>query len=122
MEMLFKAKFTYENVPEFIQPLIADLFMKTRNMAVKVFNEHIDEVNAEWNLTGEKASFGKFIEDINPKYEKLLIDRIQPYIDERINKRNKVVEVYIGEYGDLYGRVKAFKGSKITLSLFPVEN
>jgi hypothetical protein len=49
---------------------MSDWFIKNRHSVVKVFNNHIEEVNKKWELTGEPYSFGDYLEDINPEYVK----------------------------------------------------
>lgn len=118
--VLFKARFDCERIPKFMQPYVTKRFMELRSKACDVFNEHISEVNEEWDKTGKKASFGPYIEDINPEYGQFIFDRIQPQLNYHVNGKSGAVGIFIGKDGNLYGTVKWIKGSKITLWMLPV--
>lgn len=117
-EVLFKARFYCEHIPNFMQRYATKRFMKLRSAAANIFNNFIDEVNSEWDKTGEEAGLGS---GFNPKYAKLIKDRIQPIIDKDINSRSGAVCIFIGDDCDLHGRIKFIKDSKISLGLIPIE-
>ena len=73
--------FNYEHIPRFMTNRMSDWFIKNRHSVVKVFNNHIEEVNKKWELTGEPYSFGDYLEDINPEYVKEIQKTIQPFIN-----------------------------------------
>lgn len=118
--MLFKVRFDCERIPKFMRRWATKRFMELRSKACDVFNEHISEVNEEWNRTGKKASFGPHIEDINPEYGLFVFDRIQPKLDYYVNRKSGPIGIFVGKDVDLYGTVKWIKGSKITLWILPV--
>ena len=90
-------------------------FMKNRHVVVEIFNKYIDKVNKEWDLTGEPAALGEYIEDINPKYVKFVQNRIQPFID--VANKHFICKYKIDEYGDLVGYLPFIKNSKLIISL-----
>lgn len=116
--MRFKARFYFENIPYTMRNVAKREFIRVRDEAATIFNDCIDEVNSEYDLTGKKAYLGEDpTGDFNPEYVQFIINRIQPKIDALVNSKEAFCEVYIGENGDLYGRVKKIEGSKITLRL-----
>ena len=40
--------FNYEHIPRFMTNRMSDWFIKNRHSVVKVFNNHIEEVNKKW--------------------------------------------------------------------------
>lgn len=120
-DMYCEVIYHYENVPNFIQTLAKEEFMRHRSEVVAVFNEHIDKVNAEWELTGEPCSFGKFVEDINPKYADFIQQQIQPYIDV-LNKKFPLCKYRIDERAVLVGYLPFVKNSKLWITLEMIES
>lgn len=117
---LYRAKFSYDRVPVLIQRYAAYRFMKLRRLAVEPYNALISKVNGEWDKTGKPYAFGDYVEDINPEYVCFVQDHIQHVIDKDVNRESGLVKVFIDQYGDLCGRIDCIKGSKITLSLEPI--
>ena len=44
------------------------IFMENYNPFTEVFNKEISKINEAWDETGKDASFGEYVEDINPEY------------------------------------------------------
>lgn len=121
-EMYCKVYFHYENVPMFMRGIMEKEYIKYRSEVVEIFNKHIDAVNNEWDLIGEPASFGKYAEDINPKYANLIKKRIQPEID-MLNKRIPTFCKYrLDDYGDITGYLPFIKKSKLWFNLEMIES
>lgn len=115
-EQLFKVYYHYENIPAILRGSMSTWFIYHRNEAVKIFNENIDGVNAEWKLSGEPYAYGEFLEDVNPAYIKLIQDKIQPLIDESVNQKHEIFKFKIDEYGDIIGCVPFIEDSKLYIS------
>ena len=49
-EQLFKVYYHYENIPTILRESMRVGFIYHRNEVVKIYNESIDGVNAEWKL------------------------------------------------------------------------
>ena len=120
-EQLFKVYYHYENIPKFLRKSMRNWFMNHRSEVVKIFNESIDGVNSEWNLSGEPYSYGEFLEDINPAYIKLIQNKIQPLVDGYINRKMTIFKFKIDEYGDIVGYIPFIKNSKMYVSFKQVE-
>ena len=120
-EQLFKVYYHYENIPEILRESMRVWFIYHRNEVVRIFNESIDGVNAEWKLSGEPYAYGEFLEDVNPNYIKLIQDKIQPLIDESVNQKNKIFKFKIDEYGDIISYIPYITNSKLYVSLKPIE-
>lgn len=114
-------EYHYENIPSFLHKTMREWFMKNRSDVVAIYNKYIDSVNKEWDLTGEPCSFGDYIEDINPKYVKLIQNRIQPQID-LINNRFMFFKYKIDEYGDIIAYIPFIKNSKLWITLKEIES
>ncbi len=111
----------FENIPSFMQNIMWNAYLKHREEAVNIYNELIDEVNKQWNLTGEPAAFGDYAEDVNPKYIKLLRDKIQPRINV-LNKHLLLCKYCIDDIGDIVGYIPWICNSKIYLTLEHVKD
>lgn len=120
-EQLFKVYYHYENIPEILRESMRVWFIYHRNEVVRIFNESIDGVNAEWKLSGEPYAYGEFLEDVNTNYIKLIQDKIQPLIDESVNQKNKIFKFKIDEYGDIISYIPYITDSKLYVSLKPIE-
>ena len=120
-QLLFTVCYHYENIPDLLKKTMSTWFMNHRTEVVKIFNENIDEVNSEWKLSGEPYSYGEFLEDVNPAYVKLIQDKIQPLIDDSINRKSPIFKFRIDEYGDIIGCIPFIEGSKLYVELKPVE-
>lgn len=96
-------------------------FMKHRGSVVDIYNNHIDAVNKEWDLTGKPAAFGDYLEDINPEYITLIKDKIQPYIDA-YNKRFRLFKYEIDEIGDIVAKISFIKNSRLWITLKEIES
>ena len=116
MTTYYRVIYNYENVPFFMREAMSKWFMSNRNHVVEVVNAQLTEINAEWNLTGEPAYLGDYIEDINPKYGALMQKRLKPYMDS-INKRFILFKYAIDDTGDLVGYCPLIKDSKIYIEL-----
>lgn len=114
----FKAEYHYENIPKCLQVFVSKKFMKHYNEVVDVFNNFIEEVNSEWEATGEVFAFGDYEEDINPNYIKAIKKHIQPNIDV-INKRFYICKYKLGKYSEIVGYVPFLKNSEIWITLKP---
>ena len=119
--LYYTVEYHYENVPSFLHKTMREWFMKNRSDVVAIYNKYIDSVNKEWDLTGEPSSFGDYIEDINPKYVKLIQNRIQPQID-LINNRFMFFKYKIDEYGDIIAYIPFIKNSKLWITLKEIES
>ena len=115
-EQLFKVYYHYEKIPFFLRKSMRNWFMNHRSEVVKIFNESIDDINSEWNLSGEPYSYGKFLEDINPAYIKLIQNKIQPLVDGYINRKMTIFKFKIDEYGDIVGYIPFINNSKMYVS------
>lgn len=111
--------FHYENVPDILKGLVKSVFMATREVAARIFNARIGSINDEWDKTGKPASFGKYIEDVNPEYVEFIRERCQPAFDEALGP-DPIVRIIFDEYGDLCGTLPRFEGSKIWITLQPI--
>lgn len=100
---------------------MGDWFMNHRSEVVKIYNENIDSVNSEWDLSGEPYSFGDFLEDVNPAYIKTIQNTIQPLIDDSVNQKSIFFKFKIDEYGDMVGCIPFISNSKLYISLEEVE-
>lgn len=120
-ESYYTVEYHYENIPSFLHKIMREWFMKNRNDVADIYNKHIDSVNKEWNLTGEPSSFGDYIEDINPKYVKLIQNRIQPRID-LMNNKFTLFKYKIDEYGDIIAYIPFIKNSKLWITLKEIES
>lgn len=120
-KLYVKVYFHFKNVPIYARKRAEKEFMKNRGEVVKIFNALITEVNNEWDQTGEPTMFGDYIEDINPKYAKLIQDRIQPYVD-MVNEFFPYCKYRIDEYGDIIGFIPKYKNSKISITLKVLES
>ncbi len=116
MKLRCEVKYIYENVPSILRNVMANDYMRDRDKIVEIFNEHIDEVNSEWNLTGKPAAFGEFIEDMNPEYTQFVNERIQPYID-RANENFKLCNFKLDDHCDIVGYIPAIEGSKLSIRI-----
>ena len=119
--MLFNVSYHFERVPTFMQNYVGNLFMASRHGAADVFNARIDAVNIEWDETGEPCGSGPYLEDINPESVQFIKVRIQPAIDELVNKKNKILNICVDECGDLIGRLKWDDRSKVSITLEEVK-
>lgn len=115
-EILCRVYFNYEHIPRFMTNRMGDWFIKNRHSVVKVFNNHIEEVNKKWELTGEPYSFGDYLEDINPEYIKEIQKTIQPFIND-INKKFIFFKFKIDQYGDIVGYIPFIKKSKLWMTI-----
>ena len=115
-EMLCKVYYNYEHIPRFMRNRMCDWFIKNRHSVVKVFNNHIQDINKKWELTGKPYAFGDFLEDINPEYVKEIQKTIQPFIDD-INKKFICFKFKIDRYGDIVGYIPFIKNSKLWIEL-----
>lgn len=120
-DTLYTVQYHYNNIPKILRIPMRKWFMKHHSEVVKIFNECIVGVNSVWDLTGEPASLGDFIEDINPKYVKLIQNTIQPAIDKSINRKAKIFKYSIDQYGDIIGKVSFLQKSKLFVSFKQVE-
>ena len=120
-EQLFKAYCHYENIPKFLRKSMRNWFINHRSEVVKIFNESIDGVNSEWELSGEPYSYGEFLEDVNPAYIKLIQNKIQPLIDDSINQKMTIFKFKIDEYGDIVGYMPLINNSKMYVFFKQVE-
>lgn len=120
-EQLFKVYYHYENIPKFLRKSMRTWFINHRSEVVEIFNENIDGVNSEWELSGEPFSYGEFLEDVNPAYIKLVQNTIQPLIDDSINRKTTIFKFKIDEYGDIVGYIPFINNSKLYVSFKPVE-
>lgn len=116
MELRCKVEYIYENVPPILRNIMAKAYMRDRDKIVAIFNEHIAEVNSEWDLIGKPSAFGEYIEDINPEYVRFVITRIQPYIDQA-NKNFKLCKFKLDKYCDIVGYIPEIEGSKLSIRL-----
>lgn len=117
----YRVNYHYEGVPKVLQELTANEFMKNRNMAVEIFNEHIDEVNRQWDTLEKQMSFGDYLDDINPEYTRFINESIQPYID-RLNKTLPSFCKYkLGEYANIEGYLPSVPGSRIWITVSEVK-
>ena len=120
-EQLFKVYYHYEKIPIFLRKSMRNWFMNHRSEVVKIFNENINGINSEWNLSGEPYSYGEFLEDINPAYIKLIQNKIQPLVDGYINRKMTIFKFKIDEYGDIVGYIPFINNSKMYVSFKKVE-
>ena len=120
-EQLFKVYYHYENIPKFLRKSMRTWFINHRSEVVEIFNENIDGVNSEWELSGEPFSYGEFLEDVNPAYIKLVQNTIQSLIDDSINRKTTIFKFKIDEYGDIVGYIPFINNSKLYVSFKPVE-
>lgn len=120
MDEFYKIVYHYEHVPFQVRKEMRTWYMENRSEAVNIFNALIDSVNDIWDTFGEPATFGDYIEDINPKYSDLIRHVIQPNLDV-LNQSFEKFEYLVGEYGDIIGRIKGKRKSKIYITLKEVE-
>lgn len=121
MEFYFKPCYHYKNIPYIMRKKMREWFMNNLNAVVDIFNESIDEVNNEWNLTGKPAAFGDCLEDINPEYTDFIKSRIQPKID--VYNRNFIMFRYeIDEYGDIVATIPFIRNSRLWTTLKEIES
>lgn len=106
----------YENVPKIFRHLMKTNFMKNRNLVVDIYNEFIDSINDAWDMINEDAFLGDHVEDINPRYGKLIQEFIQPHVDV-LNKNFIFCRYRIDEYGDITGYLPFIKKSKIWFTI-----
>lgn len=116
MEKYYRVIFNYKNVPKFIQKPMSKWFMDNRSEAIRVYNEHINDINEFWKSTGEPYSFGDFIEDINPRYVNCIRKKLAPHL-KIINKRFKVFKFRIDDIGDIVGYIPLIKKSNLFITL-----
>lgn len=119
-ELLFEVTYHFTNIPIFMQKIMQTEFMNHRNEVVDIFNDHIDEVNKEWCLTGKPAAFGDYEEDINPEYVEFIKKRIQPAIDVA-NRYFPICKYRIDSIGDIVGYLPMVKDSKIYFTMKKIE-
>lgn len=111
-KLLAEVHFHYENIPQFFENIIEKEFIKNRGEIVDIFNSQIDRVNDLFKKTGEPYAFGDYVEDINPRYVKLIKDTIQPKID-KANLKFLLCRYKIDDVGDIVGYVPFLPKSKI---------
>lgn len=115
----FKVYYHYENVPDWIKRLVMKKFMNRRNRAVRVLNESgiYQKINEKWDLEiSEKPMLGSYIEDINPRYAAFVNERVQPILDEKVNK-GKIFRIISGRYCDLEMTIIGIKNSRVWIDL-----
>lgn len=110
---LLKAELHFRRVPLLKRGLAKDLFLTYRNEAAKIYEKHILKVKSEWDKTGKPMDFGPYLEDVNPEYGAFVREKIQPIIDAEVNKPERLVRIYIDDYGVLMGQWKGNEKSKI---------
>ena len=115
---IMTVNFHLENMPEIsdtFRNIIISEFVSCREEFVKVFNVKIGEVNDIWDRTGKPATFGEYLEDINPEY----IELIRKYFTDDLNRINKkhFIKCYISKYGDVEGNLPPFGDSRIYATL-----
>lgn len=120
-EQLFKVYYHYENIPVILRESMRIWFIYHRNEVVEIFNKNIDGVNSEWKLSGEPYAYGEFLEDVNPAYIKLMQNKIQPLIDESVNRKHAIFKFKIDDYGDIVGYIPFITNSKLYISFKQVE-
>lgn len=125
MGTLYRVKLYCENIPQTIVSMINSeacetFYMALHNEAAKIFNKYIDEVNVEWEKTGRPFGYGCNLEAINPEYVKFVKDYIQPCLDADLNAKSGCLEMFIDDNGDICGRLRELKSSKIYVRLFPL--
>lgn len=112
-ETLYTVMYHFENVPEWMKPII-------ENEAARAVNGMYSEINSEWDKTGKPASFGDYFEDINPEYAAFINSRIQPILDKKVNK-NLIFRMVSGPYGDIEMTIRGLKKSRVWIDLKEVE-
>ena len=115
-DLYVKVHFHYERIPKIMQNHVGKAFMENRSEVVQIFNELIDAVNKEWDITGKPCAFGEYLQDINPEYANFIRKKIQPSIDS-INKRFILCRYKIDKYGALVGYVPFIRRSRIWIGL-----
>lgn len=116
--VVYKAYFHFENVPEWIQSTVRDMYWKARNICTPIFNDRIDEINRQFEQTGEPFAFGPYLEDMNPKYGKLMSETLEPEFDRVLTRNGSLIRIRL-EYGDMIGYIPALKESKIWVDFKP---
>nr|DAR15035.1 MAG TPA: hypothetical protein [Caudoviricetes sp.] len=120
MDKLYKVIFNYDHIPFWVRKEMRNWYMENRNEAVDIFNTLIDSVNKDWKSFDEPSAFGDYVEDLNPMYVDCIRRTIQPKFDE-LNKTFKKFEYQIDEYGNIIGRIKGKRKSKIYITFKEVE-
>lgn len=116
--VVYNAYFHFENVPKWIRPTVRGMYWEARNICAKIFNDRIDEINQQFEQTGEPFAFGPYLEDMNPKYGDLISKTLKPEFDYALTHRGSLIRIRL-EYGDMIGYIPALKGSKIWVDFKP---
>lgn len=127
-EKYYKPNVHIENIEKYktldndtVKDSIKEIFLKFRNTYVDLFNSKIDEINKAWDKIGEPASFGDYIEDINPKYSKIIKETIQPLFDEMNAKLHLPLLFYVTDYGDIEAKLNIIQDITMYMTLEEVE-
>lgn len=120
-KILCTVQYHFEHVPRFMRKFVQKEFMKNRNEVVDIFNDHIDEVNKLWDLTGKPAAFSDHVKDINPEYVDHIKNYIQPAIDA-VNKKFPICKYRIDDIGNIVGYIPIIRKSKIFFTIKEIES
>ena len=100
---------------------LQELFVEGYNECCHLFNEHIDNINKEWDKLDKPCAFGEYIEDINPEYVNFIRERLHQRfinlnVDQMIN-HNSPLEFYIDDHGGISARLRAFPDVKMYFTM-----
>lgn len=119
--VMYKLRFHIFGVPELEKGRVKSTYMKQYNIAEKIFNDNIGWINEEWDKTGKKASFGEFLEDVNPEYVEFIAERINKLMESACQKSDPYLICKIGEYGAIEGYLPSVKDSRVYVDFIPAK-
>lgn len=123
-EKYYKAHVHIENIEKYdtlnndtFKDAVKGVFLAYRNTYADLFNSKIEEINKAWDKVGEPASYGDYIEDINPNYVNIMVEKVQPLFDEMNEKLRLPILFYVNEYGDIGARLNIIKDVTMYMTL-----
>lgn len=115
-ETFYKIVYNYESVPKILQKNMAKWFMKHRSKVVNIYNEHISEINSEYDSLGKPVVDGDNEWGINAEYGRFIRSKMRSHL-RSINKQFIIFQYDIDDIGDIIAYVKGIKNSKLYIEL-----
>lgn len=126
MNKTYYAEFHFDNIEKYkelnndkFKELVKQLYVEGRNRACGIFNDHIEEVNNEWDELN-KSSDSK-VDGVDPEYSQFVRDKFrQRFINLNVEMHNEFscpLEFFLDDVCDIRARLRIFPDVQIWITL-----
>lgn len=114
---MYIVKFHFENIPLEMRKDFAERFVYWRELAVAATDQLFEELNDKWEKTGKEFSLGPYMEDLNPEYVEFMISKLQPVVDEKVNRFSGECRIAFSKWMELEMTITTIKGSRVWVTI-----